>query len=789
MFRNFFKTGVRNLWKNKTYSFLNIFGLAVGIACAGLIFLWIEDERQFDHSHIKRDQLYKILENQTYEGKTHTFSVTPGPLSEGIKKDIPGIVNSCRMSWQQYTLFSLNEKSIYERGFFADSSVFNMFTIDLVQGKTEHVFRHPKSIVISEKMAEKFFGNEPGITGRTLLMNNKEEYMVTGVMKDLPANSTIKFDWLSPFSGFLNENQWLNSWGNNSILTYVELEEKADPDLIQQNLYGYIQTIDTTAIAKLLLHPMKDWRLRSKFEEGKNVGGRIQYVKMFSVIAWIILLIACINFMNLATARSEKRAREVGVRKVLGAAKYSLVLQFIGEALLMSFISMIIAVGIITLVIPFFNRLVVKDLTIGFTDTTHLVAFVSVGMLCGLVAGSYPALYLSSFNPIGVFKGLRIRGATPAIIRKGLVILQFTISISLIIGTIVISRQIRHVKSRELGFNKNNLIQTGLRGSMKKNFPAIKQELMVSGHVDNAALASQNLLYSGSSTTGYRWQGKDPAKQVLITEMFVTPGYISTFGIRIQEGRDFHPASVPDSFNVIINRTLANMIGTDPIGKQIIMDTSQNSGISYTVVGITDDFVFGDMYAKSDPLIFRVQPDNFGYLYVRLKPETDKEEAISGITNIIKSHNPGFPFNYVFVDDEFELIFKSEDLIGNLSRVFALLAIIISCLGLFGLAAYTAERRTKEIGIRKVLGASVPSITGLLSKDFLRLVFFSALIAFPFSWWAMNKWLQNYEYRVRVDWWIFILAGLLALLIALFTISFQSVRAATGNPVKSLRTE
>lgn len=785
MFRNYFKTAFRNLWKNKTYSFLNIFGLAVGITCAGLIFLWIEDEFNYNHHNIKRDQLYQVLENQAYEGKTYTFSATPGPLAQGMKEEIPGVKNACRFTWDQFTLFSLGEKAIYERGYYVDSSIFSMFTIQFLQGNKEQAFKQLHSLVISEKMAKKFFGDAKDITGKLLKVDNKNEYTVTGVIKDLPENSSIKFDWLAPFKIYHDRYEWLNEWGNNSIQTFVELEELADPVAVNKKLHGYIHSKDTNAIARPFLLSMNDWRLRSKFEEGKPAGGRIQYVRMFGIIAWIILLIACINFMNLATARSEKRAREVGVRKVLGAGKKVLVAQFIGEALFMALLSLILSIAILNLLLPGFNKLVQKNLTLGLTIPSHIFSLLSIGLICGLVAGSYPALYLSSFNPTTVFKGLKLKGGSAAAIRKGLVVLQFTISIVLIISTIIIYRQIQHVKNRELGYNKDNLIQTGLRGDMQKNFAVIKQELLSTGLVGNVALSDLNMLYMGSSTSAFTWEGKDPTRQILVTQDLVSPEYINTTGVQIKEGRDFYPDPKQDSLSVIVNETLAGLISKESVVGKIL----RRDSINYTIIGVTKDFVFGDMYAKSDPLVFMVYPEYFGYMYIRVKPQSNMENTVAKIENIIKKNNPGYPFNYIFVDDEFDRQFRSEMLIGKLSRVFALLAIIITCLGLFGLAAYTAERRTKEIGIRKVLGASVTGITGLLSKDFLILVVISSLIAFPLAWWAMHDWLQNYAYRVTISWWVFIVAGVIVVLIALLTISFQSIKAAVANPVKSLRTE
>jgi len=785
MIKNYFKTAFRNLWKNKIYGSLNVFGLAIGIACAGLIFLWVEDEFSYNHNHSKKDQLYQILENQPFEGKTYTFSATPGLLAEAMKKEFPGVKNSCRLTWEEYTLFNLGEKSIYERGNYADSSIFSMLTIPFVQGNKETVFQQLHSLAISEKMAKKFFGDQKDIIGKTLKVDNKEEYVIGAVFKDLPQNSSIKFDWLSPFKIYHDKNEWLNQWDNNGIQTFVELEEKADRGLINKKLDNYLKAKDTTIVAQPFLFSMNDWRLHSKFEEGKQIGGRIQNVHTFSIIAWIILLIACINFMNLATARSEKRAREVGVRKVLGAGKKILIAQFIGEAMVMALLSLLIAVAIIYFILPSFNTLVEKQLQIGLDNPLHLLSLLLIGLICGLVAGSYPALYLSSFNPVWVFKGINLKGSGAAYIRKGLVVLQFTISIILIIGTIIVYNQIQHIKSRDLGYNKDNVIQTGLRGDMQKNFAVIKNQLLSSGYVENVAMSNLNQLYMGSSTGNFEWEGKDPSKKVLVTQDFISPEYIKTMGIQMAKGRDFYPDAKQDSSNVIVNEAFAKIIGKDNVvGTLLRQDTTK-----YTIVGVIKDFVFDDMYGKSDPLIFRSYPEYFGYMYIRLKSQANVERAVDKIQTVVKTNNPGYPFDYIFVDDEFDRQFKSEMLIGKLSRIFALLAIVITCLGLFGLAAYTAERRTKEIGVRKVLGASVTGIAGLLSKDFLKLVILSSLISFPVAWWLMHNWLQNYAYRIEISWWIFIVAAALAIVIALFTISFQAIRAALSNPVKSLRTE
>ena len=791
MFRNYLKTAIRNLWKSKTYSFLNIFGLAIGITCASLIFLWVEDELSFNHQHLKRNNLYQILEHQHYDGKNYTFAATPGLLGPAIKSEIPGITNSFRASWNQTVLFSIGDKSTHEEGFYADSSIFNILTLPFVEGHPDQVFKDIHSVVITEKLAKKFFPNNlsngriRNVVGKAIKVNNKEDFIITGVIEDIPENNTLRFQWVAPFQIYYDHNDWTHEWGSNGVQTFVELNPRNSPSEIDGKLHDYIQTKYKEAIAKLFLLSMNDWHLRSNFEDGKRTGGLIVYVRMFTIIAWIILLIACINFMNLATARSEKRAREVGVRKVMGAPRKMLISQFISEAIFMSFLSVLVSLLMILLILPSFNTLVQKHLIIDISSPTHLSALVFIILVCGLIAGSYPALYLSSFNPITVFKGLKIKGGTATLIRKVLVIIQFTISIVLIISTIIIFQQIQHVKNRDLGYNKDRLIQVVAEGDLAKHFEAVRQDLLSTGHVENASLAILDILSMGSSSSNFTWQGKDPNKKILITQDGIDPQYLPTTGLHLKYGRNFYPLAELDSFSLIINETLAGLMGKqNPDGETITWDTTR-----FRVIGVVKDFVYGNMYSKSDPLIFFCRPSWSSLVYVKLKSNGSVEKALAATEKVFKQDNPGYPFDYRFVDADFDAQFKTETLIGKLSRVFASLAIIISCLGLFGLAAYTAERRTKEIGIRKVLGASVSRITALLSKDFLQLVLISSIIAFPFSWWAMHEWLQNYAYRIQMSWWVFVIAGILAILIAIFTISFQAIRAAVANPVKNLRTE
>jgi len=785
MIQNYLKTTFRNLWKNKGFTFLNIFGLGIGIACASLIFLWVEDEINFNNYFSNKENLYKIKDSQTYDGTTFTFDATPGPLAAGIKTEIPGIKNTARSSWGNQSLFSLGDKDIYERGMYVDSSFLKMFQLQFVQGNASTAFEQLHSLVITEKMAHKFFGNDNAI-GKSLRVDNNTSSIVTGVISDLPESVSFQFDWLAPFKIFENQNNWLQSWGNNGVLTYVELQPGADTKAINRKLYNYVQSKAEDAEAKMSIYPMSRWRLYDSWKDGKEVPGRIKYVNLFSLIAWIILLIACINFMNLSTARSEKRAREVGVRKVLGAGKSKLVGQFIGESVIMALISAVVAICATYVVLPAFNTLVEKQLSIHLFQPLHIAALLAIALICGLIAGSYPAFYLSSFNPVAVLKGNRLKtNGSAGFIRKGLVVVQFTISIILIISTIIIYQQINHAKNRSLGYDKENLIYLPLQGKLKEHFNAVKNDLVQTGVVKDAALSQSTILQLGSNTGDFQWQGKDPNKQVLITVESVSPEYTSTMGMKVEKGRNFYGDIKSDSGNIIINQTLAKIIG----GKNIIGSLITNGDNKFTVAGVIDDFVYNNLYSPSSPLILFPDTAGTNFLTIRLKKTSNIAGDLAKVENVIKANNPGFPFDYKFVDDQFDQFFKTEMLIGKLASVFSILAIFISCLGLFGLAAYTAERRTKEIGIRKVLGASANGLAGLLSKEFLILVLISCLLAFPIAWWMMHNWLDSYEYRVSISWPIFLVAGLLAMLIALLTVSVQAIKAALANPIQSLRSE
>lgn len=784
----YFKTAFRNLWKNRTYSLLNISGLAIGITCAALIFLWVEDEKAFNHNFANHDSLYRIMQNEATDAGISTKSPTPGPLAAALKTDIPGIKNSGRLSWAMDELVVVDNKSIKENGIYADPSIATMFSLNFKYGKAPDALNEPQSVIISETLADKFFGKENPV-GKTLKMNGKSAYSVdglytiTGVFADLPANCSYHFQWVSPYETWENANPWAKPWSNNMAETIVELNSPADATVINKKLINYLSTKIEGSKNQCFLFSMNDWNLRDQFENGVQTGGKIKYVHLFSSIAIIILLIACINFMNLATARSEQRAKEVGVLKVMGAGRGRLIGKFIGESIFMSFIAVVLAIVMLYLLMPAYNSLVQKKLSPDLSDPFHITILLAITVVAGLVAGSYPAFFLSSFNPVKVLKGIRIKNSKAVIfIRKGLVITQFSASVILIICTVIIYLQIQYIKNRDIGYNKNGLVYMDLQGAMKDHFSVIKNELIATGYVENAATGLHDALHVYSYGSGFSWAGKEPNLKVPIHSNVVSPEYISTMRLKLTSGRDFYEGNV-DSGSVVINESMAKLMATE--GKAgSILNLGKNN---LRIVGVIKDFIFNDIYGSGSPLVLICGNYSATIMAVRFKQNANITQALAKTEAVMKKQNPGYPFEYRFADEDFNKMFTSETLIGKLAGVFALLAIFISSLGLFGLAAYSAERRTKEIGIRKVLGASVSGLAGMLSREFIQLSVLSCLIGFPVAQWIMHNWLQNYEYRTVIHWWVFALAGAAAVTVALMTVSFQAIKAAIANPVKSLK--
>lgn len=785
MFKNNFKIAWRSLWNNNGYSVLNILGLAIGITCASLVFLWVEDEINFDSVFPKRDHVYYIPTNHQFDGGWRTFfQSTPGPLAKAMKEEIPGIIGSARTTGESL-LFSVEEKGLNKYGRFVDPDFLNMFSLNLIEGNTTSVFNDFDAIVISKSLASQLYGQNTTVLGKLIRVNNDTNYRITGVFEDLPSNVTFGFDWIAPFERYGIGKDWMKEYENNFADTFVELSPEADFATVDAKVRKLIPAKTGEEGSHAFLHPMKNWHLRSSFEDGKNVGGQITYVRLFTLIAIIILFIACINFMNLSTARSEKRAKEVGVRKVLGSGRKSLILQFMAEALIAASIAAIINVLLLIILLPQFNILVEKQIELRLFDFIHLISLMGITLICSLLAGWYPAFYLSSFKPVEVIKGIKAKEGSASSIRKGLVVSQLAISIVLIISAIVVYQQVQYVKSRDLGYNQQNLIQLPVNGNVLKNFLPIKQEMIGSGAVENVALINSNILSDGNNRSGLEWDGGKNTEDVLVSQRYISSGFLDTAGMEIIEGRGFNENFTMDSTNVMITRSFAKLMGQgSAIGKTIRRDDD-----TFTVIGVVKDYLYGDMYGTSDPVMFYNNPNYTYNMYVRIKTGIVTATALDKMEEVMKKYNPFFLFEYEFVDDTFNSMFKSEKFVGSLSQIFALLAIIISCLGLFGLSAYTAEQRRKEIGVRKVLGSSVLAIVRLLSRDFLRLVLVAILIACPLAWWAMQSWLESFAYRIEINIWVFVISGVMAVFIALLTVSFQAVKVATANPVKSLHTE
>ncbi|NIG54367.1 ABC transporter permease [Chitinophaga sp. Cy-1792] len=790
MLKNYLKTALRNLLKHKTFSLLNIFGLSIGIVCAGLILLWVENELTYNANITHKENIQQIELNWNQNNSLRTFTSTPGPLGATALATIPGIVSYCRSTEDQVqALFNFQNKPTYANGKYVDNTFFSIFQCHFLEGNPQTAFSQPNSLVITPRTAEKFFHTKQNVLGKTILVNNATTYTISGLVNDLPDNATVKYEWLAPLENFYpNPQQYLSSWTNCGLETYLQTTPGADLNKINDGLSAIMRSKMPNSINSTVLLNANDWHLRNVFKNGKQTGGTIEFVQLLSIIAGIILLIACINFMNMATARSEQRSKEVGVRKALGAPKGKLVVQFLIESLLQAALAGIIAICIIALVLPAFNALVGKTLLLNLLQPQHLLIFTAIILVSGLLAGSYPALYLSGFQPLAILKGSKVNTAGATFIRKGLVVTQFTISISLIIATIIIYQQIKHAKTRDIGLNMEQLMSITVEKEDVKQFDVIRQDLLNTGVVKSVALADYNPLNGGNNTDEFYWEGKPTTNRTITSIRCINKDFIATAGMKIIDGNNFL-AEGTDSTNVIINEAMAKQMGSGSVvGKNLFIGEGK-AQMNLRVAGVVKDYVYGDVYGNPDPVVFFNFPSEANRIYLKLLPVNDLESALKKIGTVITTHNPAYPFRYSFTNDQFNAMFNTEIMLQKLSRIFATIAILISCLGLFGLSAYTAERRTREIGIRKVLGASSFGITTMLSVDFLKLILLSILISFPVSWWLMSHWLLRFPYHISIGPMVFIVAGLTALIITMATISFQSIKASIADPAKSLKAE
>ena len=786
MLKNYLKVAFRNLWKNKGFSLINITGLAIGMASAILILLWIQSEVTYEQFHQKKDRIYEAWNRAAFSGEMHCWNTTPKVLAGALKKDLPEVEHACRVNWGQNYLFSLGDKRLMMQGNAVDSNFLQVFTFPLLQGDPNTALQEPFSIVLTEGLAKSLFGDENPM-GKTVRVENKDYFKVTGVAKRLPVNSRFRFNYLIPWSYLRKTGQDDQNWGNNSTRTYVLLKEHASLATADAKMKGIKMRYDSSEKHwEMFLYPISRWRLYSSFKGAEESGGKIEFVRLFGIIAAFILLIACINFMNLSTARSEKRAKEVGIRKVVGAQRGALVSQFIGESIMLAFFAGVVALVIVQLSLPGFNTLTDKKLTMQYGNPWFWLTGLAFVVFTGLLAGSYPAFFLSGFQPVKVLKGT-FRAVNALITpRKVLVVLQFSFAIILIICTIIVKQQIDHARDREAGYNKSNLIYHFITGDISRNFELIKGELLSSGVATAVCRTSSPLTESYSDSWGFEWVGKAPEDKTDFSRFCTDQNLIATTGLKLAKGRDFNLKEyLTDSTGMILNESAVKAMGfKDPLG-QIIKD----DGISWHVIGVIKDFILESPYTPITPMVIEGAKGWFSTVNIRLNDAHPTAENLKKAEVIFKRYNPEYPFQYNFVDQEYAQKFDDEKRTGTLAALFAGLTIFISCLGLFGLATYMAENRVKEIGVRKVLGASVAGIVNLLSRDFLRLVVISFFIAAPIAWWAMHKWLQAYPYRVSIQWWVFVMAGLLSMGIAVATVSWQAIRAALANPARSLRSE
>lgn len=794
MIKNYLKIAWRNMLKNKVYSALNIVGLAAGMAVALLIGLWVTNQYSFDKFLPNYKQLYQVEINFTdpHEGE-HTQQAVSLPIAEVLRKNYPEVKYVAESDWMGQHGLLVGNKKLYMNGAAIGSDFLKMFGYPLIKGNANSVFNDAYSIVLTESTAKSLFGDADPIN-KTVRIDNQHDVKVTGVMQDVPKNSSLQFNFLLPFSYNEQTQPWMKdartTYYNNSFQMFVQLQDNADYEKLAPKIKNIVYNGGEKmrpAKPVVLLHPMKYWHLYSDFTKGKETGGFIEYVRMFSIIGALVLLIACINFMNLSTARSEKRAREVGVRKAIGSQRRDLIFQFLTESVLIAFLSFLLSVLLVQLILPAFNTLTNDFVSIPYGNPVFWCIMIGFVGFTGLLAGSRPAFYLSSFNPVKVLKGSIQVGKAAALPRKILVVLQFTCSIALIISTIIVYQQIQYAKNRPTGYSATRLMTTDMSDDLGNHYDALKNTLLQTGLVESVAKASSPLTGIYMHTGIEKWPGQGAGEQgINVGGISVSDNYFKTVGMQIVQGRDFSPDWSSDTSNVIINEAAVKRMGLkNPINQLITYDNINGPA---RIVGVVKDALMESPFTPVEPAVFN-HGRGGNYIIYRLATGKNTHDAIEKLTRIFDSYNPAYPYSYQFVDDEYNNKFNLEVLVGKLAGVFAGLAIFISCLGLFGLAAYVAEQRTKEIGIRKVLGASIAQVWLLLSRDFIVLVLISCLIASPIALYFLSNWLEKYNYKISIGPGVFILSAVMALIITLFTISFQAIKAALTNPVRSLRSE
>ena len=775
---------LRNFFRHKVSSLINLIGLTTGLSCAFFIYLWVQDEFTINKFHEKDDRLFRVMEFQTYSNETFATNSTPGILGENLKLDFPDIQYAATTTWINPVLLSHEDTYFKEDGYHVGEDFFNIFTYPLIVGDPNSVLKDKTSICISRDVANKFFGSIDNAVGKTLRYDDDRNFIVSGIFENINPKSTHIFDFVLPLPDYLDRNEWATQWGNNGPHTYVILQEGADPDEVTKKIAGYIKSKEEDSHIDLFLKKYSEQYLYGRYTNGIPDGGRIDYVRLFSVIAVFILVIACINFMNLSTARASKRAHEVGVRKAIGADRSLLIRQYIGEAILISLFSMVIAYLVVLSLLPQFNEITDKSISLQLNPKILVVSIFTV-ILTGVLAGSYPALYLTHFNPVQVLKGEIKSSAGELWARKGLVIFQFTITIILIVGVIVIYKQTEYAFTKNLGYDQDNVVFFSQDGDISEKRETFFTELRKIPGVVNAGGTSHGMVYQQSNTMGLEWRGKQPEERKLFENIRVDYEFYETMGFDLVTGRWFSREFGSDTAKMVINEAAARAMGftaEEAIGEHVTLWEEYD----LEIVGVLKDFHYMSIHREVDPAFFRIEST----WNVAVRLEAGKEvQTMYAIEELYQEFSPGFIFEYEFLDKRYQRLYNSEKRVGTLSSYFAGFAIVISCLGLFGLASFTAERRLKEIGIRKVLGASVTNIVMMLSKDFTRLVGISIVIAVPISYYFMNRWLESFAYKIDLTAWIFIGTAGISLLIAWLTVSSQALRAANINPSKCLKDE
>jgi ABC-type antimicrobial peptide transport system permease subunit len=794
MFRNYFKTSWRNIIKEKAYSGFNILGLAVGMGVALIIGLWVQYQLSYDRFLPEFGQAYRTMVRSHSNGVTEAGGwATCLPLADAIRRDVPEVKYVAQADFGGQHSLMTGDKKLYSKGMFAGGDFLKIFRFPLLQGNAENVLKQPASIVLTRSAAIALFGHTDPIN-KTVRLDNLHDVKVSGVLADLPANSSLTFDYIIPFSYYIQTQDWirenLGNWNLDPIQTFIGLQPNVSKEQAEAALKPIYKRYDHDGYQaqklEAFLHPLKDWHLYSDFKNGVASGGFIDYVRMFSIIGTLVLLIACINFTNLSIARSERRAREVGVRKAIGSLKRHIIVQFLMESVLITLIAFVLALMLVSVALPAFNALTTSTIAIPWSSATFWGVMLSYVLLTGLLAGSRPAFYLSSFRPVRVLKGTLQAGRAGTLPRKILVVLQFTCSVALIISTVIVYQQIQYARNRPTGFEVDRLIMTDASSDLDHNYAALKNDLMQTGLVSGVTKATTPATDLYSVTGVDDWQGKYANETLGVANVGITDDYFKTLGMQLISGRDFDKGMTEDTSDVIVNEAaVKRMRFQDPLNQVIYW----NNHRKIRVIGVVKDALMVSPYSAAQPTFFVYNPVWSSTVMYRLARGVDAGPAIATFAPIFSKYNPAYPYNYHFADERYAAKFSQEVLIGKLSGIFAMLAIFISCLGLFGLAAYVAQQRTKEIGIRKVLGASVSQVWVLLSREFVILVMLSCLIAAPIAFYFMHGWLQTYDYRIGIGPGVFIASGAAAVVVTIVTVSLQAIKAAVMNPVESLRSE